>query len=207
MLQSSRSLLVRTNARAVHNIRSRSLYPLIQYTPATFRLQSTSSNKQAAATTTTSTQEPAPPSESKASPPAVPQEPLATRVWKKVKHEAQHYWHGTKLLVSEVRISSRLQWKILQGETLTRRERRQVVSPHTRKSGILLTALPAETNNPRLVASGPLCRLHRRPLHGTPPTRRAQALPQYAALHIRGQVRRGTFGHFGMSPFTVLTPP
>lgn len=52
--------------------------------------------------------------------------PLGTRVWKKVKHEAQHYWHGSKLLVSEVRISSRLQWKILHGETLTRRERRQL---------------------------------------------------------------------------------
>lgn len=56
--------------------------------------------------------------------------PLATRVWAKVKHEAQHYWHGSKLLVSEVRISARLQWKILHGETLTRRERRQV-SPCT----------------------------------------------------------------------------
>lgn len=48
------------------------------------------------------------------------------RVWKKVKHEAEHYWNGSKLLVSEVRISARLQWKILHGETLTRRERRQV---------------------------------------------------------------------------------
>ena len=56
----------------------------------------------------------------------VTQAPLMTRAWKKVKHEAAHYWNGTKLLVSEVRISSRLQWKILQGETLTRRERRQV---------------------------------------------------------------------------------
>ena len=52
--------------------------------------------------------------------------PLMTRVWKKVKHEAAHYWTGTKLLVSEVRISTRLQWKILHGESLTRRERRQV---------------------------------------------------------------------------------
>jgi len=59
---------------------------------------------------------------SKPGPPA----PLSTRVWKKVKHEAQHYWHGSKLLVSEVRISARLQWKILHGETLTRRERRQL---------------------------------------------------------------------------------
>lgn len=65
-------------------------------------------------------------------PPPVPkdvataQAPLATRIWKKVKHEAQHYWHGSKLLVREVRISGRLQWKLLHGESLTRRERRQV---------------------------------------------------------------------------------
>jgi LETM1 and EF-hand domain-containing protein 1, mitochondrial len=51
---------------------------------------------------------------------------VPTRVWKKVKQEAAHYWHGSKLLVSEVRISTRLQWKILHGESLTRRERRQV---------------------------------------------------------------------------------
>jgi hypothetical protein len=53
-------------------------------------------------------------------------EPVISRAWKKVKHEAQHYWHGSKLLAKEVRISARLQRKILQGETLTRRERRQV---------------------------------------------------------------------------------
>ncbi|KAF8797973.1 LETM1-domain-containing protein [Phlegmacium glaucopus] len=69
------------------------------------------------------------PSDLKSSLPAAkqpPTEPLGTRVWKRVKHEAQHYWHGSKLLVSEVRISSRLQWKILHGEALTRRERRQL---------------------------------------------------------------------------------
>lgn len=68
--------------------------------------------------------------EPKSAPPApkdpVADQPLMTRVWKKVKHEAAHYWHGSKLLVSEVRISARLQWKILHGESLTRRERRQV---------------------------------------------------------------------------------
>ncbi|KAF8654071.1 hypothetical protein AX16_003604 [Volvariella volvacea WC 439] len=69
------------------------------------------------------------PEQSKTAPPTVkepPPPPLATRVWKKVKHEAAHYWHGSKLLVSEVRIASRLQWKILHGDTLTRRERRQL---------------------------------------------------------------------------------
>jgi LETM1 and EF-hand domain-containing protein 1, mitochondrial len=55
--------------------------------------------------------------------------PLGTRVWKTVKHAVQHYWHGSKLLVREVRISTRLQWKLLHGENLTRRERRQVWFP------------------------------------------------------------------------------
>lgn len=47
-------------------------------------------------------------------------------LWDKVKHEAKHYWHGTKLLGQEVKISSKLQWKVLNGGTLTRREQRQV---------------------------------------------------------------------------------
>jgi LETM1 and EF-hand domain-containing protein 1, mitochondrial len=54
--------------------------------------------------------------------------PLIPRVWKAVKDGASHYWHGSKLLVSEVRISARLQWKLLHGEALTRREKRQVCS-------------------------------------------------------------------------------
>ena len=74
------------------------------------------------------------------SPPATkgvkPTEPVLSRVWNKVKHEAQHYWHGSKLLAKEVRISARLQRKILQGETLTRRERRQVRSIYPMSSNV-----------------------------------------------------------------------
>lgn len=74
------------------------------------------------------------PSSPPPSPPATksvkPTEPVLSRVWAKAKHEAQHYWHGSKLLAKEVRISARLQRKILQGETLTRRERRQVRSSY-----------------------------------------------------------------------------
>ncbi|KAG2212820.1 hypothetical protein INT46_008481 [Mucor plumbeus] len=47
-------------------------------------------------------------------------------MWQKVKTEALHYWHGTKLLGLEVRISSRLTWKMLQGTKLSRRENRQL---------------------------------------------------------------------------------
>jgi LETM1 and EF-hand domain-containing protein 1 len=55
-----------------------------------------------------------------------PQGTLAVRVWDKVKKEAAHYWAGTKLLGQEIKISSKLLRMVLNGETLTRRERRQV---------------------------------------------------------------------------------
>lgn len=43
-----------------------------------------------------------------------------------VKKEAAHYWAGTRLLGQEVKITGKIQWKVLNGGTLTRRERRQV---------------------------------------------------------------------------------
>ncbi|KAG8748895.1 hypothetical protein FRC14_001870, partial [Serendipita sp. 396] len=58
--------------------------------------------------------------------PAEPVQPWRTRMWAKVKHEAAHYWHGSKLLVSEIRVSSRLVFALLKGKTLTRREKRQL---------------------------------------------------------------------------------
>ncbi|CAO3580420.1 unnamed protein product [Absidia cylindrospora] len=47
-------------------------------------------------------------------------------IWQKVKAEAVHYWHGTKLLGLEIRISSKLIRKLLGGSRLTRREARQL---------------------------------------------------------------------------------
>ena len=47
-------------------------------------------------------------------------------VWQKVKKEAHHYWDGTKLLATEIRISSRLALKMAAGYELTRRETRQL---------------------------------------------------------------------------------
>ncbi|KXS98977.1 hypothetical protein AC578_4996 [Pseudocercospora eumusae] len=47
-------------------------------------------------------------------------------LWQKIKHEAQHYWDGTKLLATEVKISSRLALKMAAGYELTRREHRQL---------------------------------------------------------------------------------
>jgi LETM1 and EF-hand domain-containing protein 1, mitochondrial len=47
-------------------------------------------------------------------------------IWQKVKKEAVHYWDGTKLLATEVRISFKLAFKMAAGYELTRRENRQV---------------------------------------------------------------------------------
>ena len=47
-------------------------------------------------------------------------------LWQKVKKEAAHYWDGTKLLATEVKISSKLALKMAAGYELSRREHRQL---------------------------------------------------------------------------------
>lgn len=47
-------------------------------------------------------------------------------LWGKVKHEAQHYWDGTKLLGLEVKIAMRLVMKMSAGYELSRREKIQL---------------------------------------------------------------------------------
>ncbi|KAJ3212718.1 hypothetical protein HDU67_003635 [Dinochytrium kinnereticum] len=76
-----------------------------------------------AATTpiTTSTSVPTTPAASAVETPE-PKKSLLVRI----KEEARHYWHGTKLLGAEVSISWRLIKKLLNGHTLTRRENRQL---------------------------------------------------------------------------------
>ncbi|ODV86775.1 hypothetical protein CANARDRAFT_174820 [[Candida] arabinofermentans NRRL YB-2248] len=56
----------------------------------------------------------------------LPDSPPPKSIWQKVKHEAQHYWDGTKLLGLEIRISSKLLIKMASGYELTRREYRQL---------------------------------------------------------------------------------
>lgn len=47
-------------------------------------------------------------------------------LWEKVKHEANHYWDGTKLLGYEMKVSFKLVLKSAAGYELTRRENRQL---------------------------------------------------------------------------------
>lgn len=46
----------------------------------------------------------------------------------KIKKEVAHYWDGTKLLATEVKISMKLALKMAAGYELSRRENRQVCS-------------------------------------------------------------------------------
>lgn len=47
-------------------------------------------------------------------------------LWEKVKHEAQHYWDGTKLLGYEIKVSTKLLMKMMSGYGLSRREANQL---------------------------------------------------------------------------------
>lgn len=63
-------------------------------------------------------------------PPSVPSgkspEKPKPSLWSRVKHEAQHYWDGTKLLGLEMKISSKLLFKMSAGYVLSRREMQQL---------------------------------------------------------------------------------
>jgi hypothetical protein len=111
-----------------------------------------------------------------------PKKGLPARAWAKVKEEASHYWHGTKLLGQEIKISAKLQYKVLQGSTLTRRERRQAsLSPFS--IGIMLTNI-VEANNYGSTAFDPFLTFRPHPLYGVLAPRSTQALPQHASIHL-----------------------
>jgi LETM1 and EF-hand domain-containing protein 1, mitochondrial len=48
-------------------------------------------------------------------------------LWTRVVNELKHYYHGFRLLFIDIRISSGLLMRLLQGEMLTRREKKQLV--------------------------------------------------------------------------------
>ena len=50
-----------------------------------------------------------------------------TRLKDAARHEANHYWHGTKLLVADVRTARSLLGRTLDGSALSRRERKQLL--------------------------------------------------------------------------------
>ena len=53
--------------------------------------------------------------------------PAKKSLWVRFKNEVNHYVSGFKLLYLDVKVSSKIIWKVLNGKTLSRRENRQLV--------------------------------------------------------------------------------
>ena len=68
------------------------------------------------------------PEQPAAAPPAEPVAavPAKKSLYQRFVAELKHYYHGFRLLFIDVRICKRLLWNVLNGKSLTRRERRQV---------------------------------------------------------------------------------
>lgn len=53
------------------------------------------------------------------------------QTWQLIKDEAHHYWVGSKLLWSEIKITRQILGRVVKGHELTRRERKQLVRTST----------------------------------------------------------------------------
>lgn len=53
--------------------------------------------------------------------------PLLKRIKKKIVDEALHYYHGFRLLFIDINVSRKLVWRVMNGQSLTRREHRLLV--------------------------------------------------------------------------------
>ena len=51
--------------------------------------------------------------------------------WKSIKEVADHYWLGSKLLWSDIKVATDIVGRILEGHSMTRRERIQLVRTTT----------------------------------------------------------------------------
>jgi hypothetical protein len=49
------------------------------------------------------------------------------QTWHSIKEEAHHYWMGTKLLWSEIQMTTQILERVVQGHELTRREKNQLI--------------------------------------------------------------------------------
>lgn len=58
-------------------------------------------------------------------------------IGQKIVDELKHYYHGFRLLWIDTKIAARMLWRILHGNTLSRRERRQVLSKYQLRLSIL----------------------------------------------------------------------
>lgn len=104
----------------------------------------------------------------------------------KIKHEIQHYWDGTKLLATEVRISVKLAMKMAAGYELSRRENRQVCTFFSSPlRAAVLTRLSVATYGQGFGTSGAVFRICHCSFCRVVTPYRFTDLPQFAPQHLR----------------------
>jgi len=105
-------------------------------------------------------------------------------IWQRIKNEVVHYWDGTKLLATEVKISSRLALKMAAGYELTRRENRQV---HITTQHLMMSAntQAARKNCPRSGSACSVFSIRHRSFCRILAASCSEALPQSASEHVR----------------------
>ena len=116
-------------------------------------------------------------------------------IWQKIKKEVAHYWDGTKLLATEVRISSKLALKMAAGYELTRRENRQVKAPSASLDRAIAdsgTLAPKNRSGPR--TAGSILGLRHRALRRAASPCCPKAFPQSPTEYVRGSEEQGCQG-------------
>ncbi len=126
----------------------------------------------------------------------------AIEIWGHVKEELYHYKLGSKLLWRDMKTSTQLLKRVFSGYTLSRRERQQLL--RTSADMFRLVGRPGATCCPRqllpslpvflslstfrcpFVATGSICRVRYRTLHGVPAALLPEAVPKHAAEHVSG---------------------
>jgi len=78
-------------------------------------------------------------------------------LWQRFVDECKHYYSGFKLLFLDVRVSSAIVWKILNGHNLSRRESKQVV-PTFFQNDIVLCSYYIELINCQMLSKSSLQR-------------------------------------------------
>ena len=99
-------------------------------------------------------------------------------IMQKIKKEVMHYWDGTVLLATEVKISIRLAVKMAAGYELSRRENRQVRLHSRIPFNANMWINTAATDSPRSGSTSALLRLCHRTIRRVAAACRSPTLPE-----------------------------
>ena len=108
-------------------------------------------------------------------------------LWQRIVHELKHYYNGFKLLFIETKIAFRLLRQVLNGHTLTRRERKQVKTNFFFEENIVhfFSGFLVYTYSCRFISSRPIFCLCYRSIYGIYFADIFKTVSQYVTKYIQ----------------------